>query len=386
MKTYQIYYSSKELPVSWDDLVGHDMFLQSKYLKAIENGAPENIELFYIGVFSNNALVGVAIIQRVKLYLKDMFRKTQVSCLKEFLQNIVSKVLKGNILVVGNLMQTGQHGIYFNKNQITYPEYLNLVFNALQFLKKEIKSKQGKVIRMILVKDFFVHNEKFNGKEEFEKLYLHRVSVQPNMILNMYSNWKQFGDYSSDLKKKYRDRYKRARKKLGSIRAFEFDIETISANTALLHKLYLNVCNNAKFNSFILPKDHFYVMKRNLGDDFRVYGYYLEDKLVGFYTLILNGVHLETYFLGYDSEHQYKNQLYLNMLYDMLIFGIEHRFSSIVYARTAMAIKSSVGAKPYNMEMYLKHTNSVLNVILKPVFGLMNPKQEWEERHPFKRR
>jgi hypothetical protein len=125
-------------------------------------------------------------------------------------------------------------------------------------------------------------------------------------------------------------------------------------------------------------------MKDNLGGDFKVFGYYLDDKLVGFYTLILNNKQLETYFLGYDSEHQYANQLYLNMLYNMAKFGIEHQFSKIVYARTAMAIKSSVGAKPYAMEMYMKHTNGILNAILKPIFILMNPKQGWEERHPFK--
>lgn len=105
--------------------------------------------------------------------------------------------------------------------------------------------------------------------------------------------------------------------------------------------------------------------------------------MVGFYTLLLNNSTLETYFLGYDSEHQYKNQLYLNMLYDMAKYGIENKFSTIVYARTAMEIKSSVGAKPKPMVMYLKHTNGLINIMLKQVFRLMNPKQNWKERHPF---
>jgi hypothetical protein len=88
--------------------------------------------------------------------------------------------------------------------------------------------------------------------------------------------------------------------------------------------------------------------------------------------------------LGYNSEYQYKNQLYLNMLYDMVSFGIENKFSSIVYARTAMVIKSSVGAKPKNMIIYMKHTNWIMNTLLKYIFKLMNPKQDWKERHPFK--
>jgi hypothetical protein len=71
------------------------------------------------------------------------------------------------------------------------------------------------------------------------------------------------------------------------------------------------------------------------------------------------------------------------MLYDMAKFGIEHHFESIVYARTAMEIKSSVGAKPKAMVMYLKHTNFVLNTILKQIFRFMNPSKDWVERHPF---
>ena len=379
-----MYYSSEALPITWDDLAIHDMFLQSKYLKALEKAAPDNIQLFYIGIFDNQKLIGVAIVQRVKLYLKDMFRKTEVSCLKEFFQNVISKVLKGNILVVGNLTHTGQHAIYFEDNQISYTEYLNLVFEALNQLKEEIKRTQCKTIRMILLKDFFTKKDKYNNQGEFDKHDLHRLSVQPNMIMEVRSNWKTIDDYISDLSKKYRDRYKRAKKKLGTIEPVELDLEAIQLNANQLHRLYLNVCNNAKFNSFILPDNHFYIMKENLEDDFKVFGYYLDGKLIGFYTLILNNKQLETYFLGYDSEHQYSNQLYLNMLYDMLAYGIGHQFLSIVYARTAMAIKSSVGAEPYGMVMYMKHTNTILNTILRPVFSLMNPKQEWEERHPFK--
>lgn len=365
-------------------MVTHDLFLQSKYLKAIEKAAPDNIQLFYVGIFDDQKLIGVVIVQRVKLYLNDMFRRTEVSCLKEFFQNIISKVLKGNILVVGNLTHTGQHGIYFDENHIAYTDYLNLVFEALNQLKKEIKRTQGKSIRLILLKDFFTENSNYNSQIEFDKQNLHRLSVQPNMIMDVRSNWQDIDNYISDLSKKYRNRYKRAKKKLGTIHCVELDLNAIDLNTKQLHSLYLNVCNNAKFNSFILPENHFHIMKDNLGDEFKIFGYYLEEKLVGFYTLILNNKQLETYFLGYDSEHQYSNQLYLNILYDMVKFGIDYQFLNIVYARTAMAIKSSIGAKPYAMVMYMKHTNSIMNTILRPVFGLMNPKQEWEERHPFK--
>ncbi|ULC59720.1 GNAT family N-acetyltransferase [Flaviramulus sp. BrNp1-15] len=381
---YKIYNTYKNLPENWNDLVQHDVFLQSQYLQALEDASPENIQLFYVGVFKNKVLTGVAIIQRVQLYLKDMFRDTKVSCVKTYFQDLVSKVLKGNILVVGNLTHTGQHGLFFLKDELTQTQFFEAIFSALSDIKETIKTNQNKKIRAVSLKDFFVNDSIHNNKSVFDSAKLNKVFVQPNMILDIKPEWSNIQDYTTSLTKKYRDRYKRARKKLNSIKPVELSLEDIEKHNEELHELYMNVSNNAKFNTFLLPKNHFYSLKQLLGENFKVFGYYLKDSLVGFYTLILNNKAVETYFLGYDCEHQYPNQLYLNMLYDMLEFGIKNKFKTIVYARTAMEIKSSVGAEAKPMVVYLKHTNSFLNAIFKQIFKLMNPSQNWEERHPFK--
>ncbi|WP_238987215.1 GNAT family protein [Confluentibacter flavum] len=384
MKTYHIYYSYKELPKIWDSIVKHDIFLQRHYLKALENASPDNIQLFYVGVFNDNELVGVAIIQRVQLYLKDMFRQTKVSCFKEFFRAMVSKVVKGNMLVVGNLTHTGQHGVFFQSDKITQAEYLNTVYEAIEALKKNIKQNQHKNIRAIMFKDYYEDNLIHNEQGFFNTYKLHKVSVQPNMAMPIKPSWVLNDDYIKDFNKKYRDRYKRAKKKLGAIKLIELDTITVKTESKSLYKLYLNVSNNAKFNTFFLPENHFYSLKLELKDRFKVYGYFLNEELVGFYSLILNGKNLETYFLGYDTEHQYPNQLYLNMLYDMANFAIDNKFENVVYARTAMEIKSSVGATPKQMVVYVKHTNKFINSILKQLFKLMDPTQKWEARHPFK--
>ncbi|NNC49487.1 MAG: GNAT family N-acetyltransferase [Flaviramulus sp.] len=381
---YNVYKSFNNLPEGWDTLVKHDVFLQSRYLQAIEEASPNNIQWFYVGIFKDNVLVAVAVIQRVQLYLQDIFRKTKVSCLKTFFRDLVSKVLKGNILVVGNLTHTGQHGIFFNEEIISQTQFFEAVFSALDQIKITIKNIQNKKIRAVMLKDYFENDSIHNQKSFFNSEKLHKVFVQPNMILSKHPKWNSIEDYTASLHKKYRDRYKRARKKLNGIQTIELSLEDVKHHTSELHTLYMNVSNNAKFNTFLLPENHFYCLKLRLQKNFKVFGYYLEDQLVGFYTLILNNNALETYFLGYNTEHQYTNQLYLNLLYDMLKFGIDSKFKTIVYARTAMEIKSSVGAQPKAMVVYLKHTNTYLNAILKQVFKLMNPSQNWEERHPFK--
>lgn len=382
MIQYRVFKSIDEVPQEWDDLVVHDILLNRGYLKALEEASPKNINPFYIGVFKADILIGVALVQRVQLYLKDMFRDTKVSCVKTFLKDTISKVLKGNILVVGNLTHTGQHGMYFNSEEISKSDFYSIIFQGISEIEAIIKKNQGKTIRLIMLKDFF-EDDVMLDDAFFQKEKLHRAIVQPNMVMNIRDVWGCNDDYIGCMNKKYRTRYKRAKKKLNSIVCKEMSLEEIKSNSNILHRLYLNVSNNAKFNTFILPENHFYTYKLQLKENFRVFGYYLKDELIGFFTLILNNDQLETYFLGYDSKHQYPNQLYLNMLYEMAKFGIEYNFKDVIYARTAMEIKSSVGAKPKAMCLCLKHTNSILNAILKQVFRLMNPSQDWEERHPF---
>jgi len=313
-----------------------------------------------------------------------MFRKNTVSFFKSKFQSIISKVLKGNILVVGNLMHTGQHGLYYQFNSITYKAFIDVVFNALEALKMRVYKEQNKTIRIIMLKDFFSDDVAYNNTPLFLSKKLHQVTVQPNMVLDVKPNWLSMDNYINSLTKKYKSRYKRAKKKLGHINCKELNLDAIKANSRTLYKLYTNVSSHAKFNTFTLPEHHFYQLKQELGDGFKVFGYYLDDELVGFYTLILNKSVLETYFLGYNSTYQQAYQLYLNMLYSMLNFAIDNSFKQIVYARTAMEIKSSVGAKPKTMSIYLKHTNGFANVILSQVFKFMNPSQNWQERHPFK--
>jgi hypothetical protein len=383
---FKSYKSVENLPSeAWNSLVPHDIFLQTRYLEAASKALPKTISMCYIGVFKDENLVGIAIIQRVQLYLSDMFRHDESTRLKDFVRDLLSKVLKGNILVVGNLTHTGQHGVYCDYNQISQKQFLDILFKAVLSLQKEIKFEFNKTIRLILFKDYFQKDLIDLDEKLFESNKFHKVLVQPNMIMKIKENWFSKEDYVINMTTKYRARYKRAIKKRKDILTKELNLNDLKKESKTLYNLYKNVSKNAAFNTFVLPENHFWSLKEYLEEDFKVFGYYLDNQLIGFYSLIVNNTALETYFLGYDSEHQHTNQLYLNMLYDMASFGINNKFKTVVYARTAMAIKSSVGAKAEPMFMYLKYTNRFVNAVLKQIFRLMNPSQDWEERHPFKK-
>lgn len=385
MTHFKLYHSTTDLPKSWDTLPIQDAFLKTSFLRALEASSPANISTYFLGVFNSEDLVGIAIIQRVEMYLDDVFRETSNPFFKRCGKILISKIVKGNALIVGNLMHTGQHGLYFNSENISQDVFLEQVSQGLKVLTKTIKEQFGKKIRIIAFKDYFENDSFHSSKSFFRKEKLFKAQVQPNMVFEVKKDWSSAEVYIADFNKKYKRRYKTARKKSESITCKEFSLEDINGFSDEIYTLYENVSDNAGVNSFKLDKNHFYQLKNELKNNFKIYGYFLEEQLIGFYSIIKNFDKLETYFLGYNQDLQHQHQMYLNMLFDMASFGIAHQFKQVVFARTAMEIKSSIGAKPYNMYIYLKHTNNIIaNTILKLVVKYANPVRDWDERHPFR--
>jgi predicted N-acyltransferase len=204
------------------------------------------------------------------------------------------------------------------------------------------------------------------------------------MVFSINENWKSEQDYIDSLSKKYRDQYKRARKKAAVIEKKKLHLEDIIALEDTIFELYYHVAKNAPFNTFFLPKNHFRIFKEIFKDKFLFYGYFIDGKLIGFNTLIKNGEVMDTYFLGYDESIQREKMLYLNMLYDMIAYSINKNFKEIIFARTALEIKSSVGAKPIKMYGLMTHSSRAVNIFLPKIFKYLEPDTVWQQRNPFK--
>jgi hypothetical protein len=377
--TYQIYSSIAQLPKKWDEVAHENAFLQTSYLKVLEESAPTNMQCFYVGIFEKNSLIGVALAQYLDLNKLESFGARD-QCIKTFIRNFIFKNFASHALFLGNNMITGQNSYTFNKeiNAITIAEILSKCADEITsyFKKQDIK------IHIVSFKDFYQESATELKKSTFSELY--EFNTQPNMIFELQNKWKTNTEYIEALTKKYRDQYKRAHKKFEGIETREFSLDEIILMENRIYELYFHVAKNAPFNTFFLAKNHFSSFKRQCGPKFILVGYYLKNELVGFHTLLVNGKTLETYFLGYDEQIQKEKMLYLNMLYNMTEFGIENQFKKIIFGRTALEIKSSIGAKPVIMSGFIYHTNKWINRILPKIFPNLEPSLVWQQRHPFK--
>ncbi|MEO1435273.1 MAG: GNAT family N-acetyltransferase [Bacteroidota bacterium] len=385
-----VHLKAENLPSCWIDLSASDYFLHPDYLKAIEFAAPKNMQFRYCTILKDDQALGVVNCQIMHFKASESIADDKNGQLDAcFFQavatqfnRILARNIKFNTLVCGNLLLTGEHAFAFDETQINHQHFMCLLAEAMKPLRKEIK-KHGTSTQLTLIKDFF-EDKQVDFEASFSKQAYKSFAIQPNMILPIRSNWLRFEDYLADMQSKYRVRAKRAFKKGRELEKRELTLDNLSVHKERLYELYLGIAESSGFNAFILSVDYFLSLKRELGDRFEVHAYFLADKLVGFYTLIQNHEELEANFLGYDKSINHPTQAYLNMLYDMIRRGIELQVKRIIFARTALEIKSSVGAEPFEMYGYMQHKNTISNRIMNGVFNMLNTQEEWVQRKPFK--
>jgi hypothetical protein len=346
-----------------------DVFLCAEYWQALENAPPQGMKLCYIVLTKQGKTVGFIPFQILHFNARKSvnFDDSDHSFAQKIKKKIAQKV-DFNTLVLGNLSLTGQHLYWFDNQFITEELKYNIIFSCILNCKKSL-TEYNIIIKNVLLKEFFTTQNALDTEG-----YI-RFSVEPNFVMPIDEKWHNFDDYLAAITSKYRVRAKRAFKKLGPVEKKEFNEERILAHQATINHLYKAVSEKSGFNMVNLHPDYFYQMKCMLGERFRLFGYFLDNQLIGFYSTVDNGEELDAHFI----EHQ----TYLNFLLDFIKLAIEMGAKSINFSRTAHEIKSSVGALPHEMFLYIKHDNKIVNRLLPFVPEYLSPRIEWTPRNPF---
>lgn len=378
-------YSTKlaDLSDEWSMMsqTSKDVFLQVPFLNGVELNPPSDVKIYYFIFYYKSDPCGIALFQSKLFRARDSIKEEEgEGFIRGKIRNFIANRINFMALLNGNALLTGEHGFHFDYEKIPKKMAPTFISAANSFLKKEAfpKSKLGLIH---IVKDLDV-SESLNA--DWENDAYNKIQVQPNMILPIRKEWNSFEDYKQAMSSKYRTKVKRGLKKNKEIKKMELNSLQIETLNAQIFNLYCSVKDNANFNLFELHENYFLSLKREMGDKFRLFAYFKDDELVSFYTLIYNGHILDAHFLGYNKQVNKSCQLYYNMLLDMVKHGIENNFEEVEFARTAMEIKSTIGAEPRDLKIYIKHPNFLLNKLVSGVTKLINPKIDWEQRHPFK--
>jgi hypothetical protein len=355
----------------WNEAApSNDIFLQFDYLNLLEDFPPINMTFAYIVFSQGKKTIGVAYFQNSPFDASKSLKN------KSYNSNWLSAQLQFQALIVGNALLTGEHGFYFSPSIPKEKQEIYCI-KAIEIVQEECE-KEGRKPICHLVKDFYEEKD-FLTQNAYSS-----YPFSPSMVLELKENWLTFEDYLLAMQTKYRTRAKRAEKKRGELKKLDFDVQLIENQQDKIFEYYKKIANGADFNYTFLHPNYFLAMKKTFGERFTMTGYYDHNELVGFYTTLQNYDELETGFIGFDDTYNASHQLYLNFLYDMVKIGIEKKVKKIIFSRTALEIKSSIGAEPHQLSTYIKHQNSWFNFFVPTIVKRLSPPQEWTQRKPFK--
>ncbi len=351
-----------------------------EFLKTIEDFPPNGLRPFYAALYDErHEVIGFFLFQikYFKAHQSIKFEQDEdLFCrIHRRMRSIVAGLVEFNTLVCGNLLLTGPYG-YLIQNK--FKSHESLIY---QFVIEESQGwlrASGYDCNVILVKDFY------STQKILDESTFHSFSIQPNMILHLKEDWHEFSDYMNALHSKYRIRAKRAFKAAEPVVKKELSSEEVTELNDDLYALYKQTATHAEFNLLDLHANYFKELKIKLGDRLHFFSYLIEGKLNAFFTIIDDGTDAEAHFLGINEELNRKHQLYLNILFDIIRYSISRKKGRIRFSRTAIEIKSSVGAKPFAMTCYIKHRHVINNTFVPYVLDFLNQKQNFIIRHPFK--
>lgn len=383
---FRIFSSVTNLSADWESAQPpRNIYLHRPILKTIEEAPPKGIKSCYLVFYKNQQPIGVAYCQILNFKTDENVQDKKGSgafkALASSVKTFLAKRFEYSLLVCGNLLFTGSHGYYFDKEKVEQKLASHLLNDALLKTQGWWKERSVKTDGIFL-KDID-ESEAETRQDILDKKY-RQFLFHPNMVLNRRPDWKSMDDYLQSISSKYRVRAKKAFKCGKPIEKVILNLEQLKSNVGHLYELYKKVMDTAKFNMVVLHENYIVRLKENLGDRLRVTGYYLDGELIGYRTNILSFDEMEAHFLGYDQSYNKKYKLYLNMLYDSLNQGIEQQVDRVVLARTAMEIKSTIGAVPEELYCYIRANNGLMNYIMPPLLEYFRPEDNWVQRNPFK--
>jgi len=360
----QIFEQAEQLDALWERFAQQDLFLQKPFLYHIEKNLKNELKPVYVKLFENDIPVGIVYAQIITFNSTFFNENTNENFLKKLQKNGIYCLLdftQVKLLVIGNIYLTGQHGFSIASEFDT-----NIILdNVVKIICKQFKTKAS------IIKDIEPNALQIKGYSNIE--------VQPNMIF-FNPNWSSFDDYLMALNSKHRVK---AKKILGLGK--ELHLERLNHMnheiSETLYQLYLKMIANANYNLSKINRqylhDLFYM------ENAHIYTIQLHGKIEAFFAYFNNGKYATAHYLGYNTELKNNVALYHNILFFLIQCTIHDKFEKMIWARTALEIKSSVGAKPETTSIIIRHENKYINACIAK--GLQLFKQEnWVERHPFK--
>ena len=358
---------------AWDALTaGESVFLSRDYLRALSAAGPRNVQprcaLVYRGTKPVAAIAAQAVDAGAERTVRKDCRKARTL-----------ECLDARLLVCGNLLSWGLHGVAFAAGEdraALWPA----VAEALYRIRRADKLFGDS--DLILVKD--APPERVGEVAALERFSFRALETEPNMVLELSPRWRTLDDYVQSLSSSYARAVRKTAKELDAAGCTSEQATDVARVADRLHALYLQVHEQQQVRLFTLTPEFLPALAATLGERFRVSVVRRRGEIVAFASTLRDGDTAVGYFLGFDKDAACELPLYLRLLHLSVADAIALGCTRLSLGRTALEPKARLGAKPEPLRVFVRHRVPALNLLVRTLLGAI-PHAEAPERDPFKR-
>lgn len=347
--------------------------MDADYLAALERAQPRDLQFFYGMLYHRDANKPVArVVLQVLNFSQRNFRFRQHDW-KTLLALLALRLRRFRVVMAGNLFSVGKPLI-----ECADPQHLPALLEAIE------QKAQSMQYDLLLLKDL---PEQWS-EIEFTSRGFSPFEADLTMQLELPADWKTFDDYTQALSKKYRQRLVRVRKAGAGLERTWIPAEALLSFSHVIETLFRAVQHRQVVRMGVIDSRYFLELSHALGERFRMLGYFLEGKLVGFASYIQHADELEVHYIGMDYSINASHQLYFNILFDGIERAIQERFSKLELGRTAREAKAVCGCEPRHFRDRYKTRKPRVQQLLNKMAASFSEDEGtgWKNRHPFRPR
>jgi len=369
---YILYKRFTDVPKNeWNQLLDdQDFFISSSCVEILEAEHENEIEPLYIIIKDKGKVVGIVYAHlflingnKLKEYINN--GNSSFSILNE-IKVFLANQINVKVGFLGNVFLSNEESCKLNSSAISdvhLPKILELITTDTEARFVLIPETYENAIPLIK------HNTK-------------KIFIEPDMQMAIPKSWLSFDHYLESISSKYKKRYRKVLKKSSALEKRDLSPSDLKHESAAMKSLFDNVFYKSKFNAAKFNTDVFYDLKL-VKENVSIFGYYLDNKLVGFASEICSNGVLYAHFVGIDYKYNSVYEIYNRMLYEQIKFAIDNNLNVIKFGRTASEFKSTIGAVPYKGYGYIYHPCKTIIKAASPILSLLKPKN-WTQRNPFK--
>ena len=356
---------------------GKSLFLRPDYLRVLESAGPDNLCQRYALIFRERTPIAAVAAQSVTVSLSRVSQKPRKGRAAAPLEKLQEKML-----VCGNLLSWGMHGIAFAQNE-DHNTLWPAIAEALYRLRRADKLSGDTDI--VMVKD--IPDAYAASASALSRFSYRQLETEPNMVLQISSKWGSYEDYLASLTSRYR---KHARDVHKETVAAGFQIECLNDASEVarhadsLHQLYLQTHRNARLRLVTLSPAFLPTLAETLGADMRCTVVRRDDQLIGFVTTVRDGEQAIGYYIGFDRDTNATVPIYFRLLQTVVDDAMRLGCKTLSLGRTALEPKARLGARPDPLRIWIRHRLPMLNVLVRGLLHTISHHDEAPERNPFK--